>query len=210
MEKLRVSATDIDALRRFRDDEGADLADLLAQLRRESPPTPAMMAGTALHKALEFAPDGEFEMLEADGYTFTFAASAEVDIPAIREIKATREYLIDGCAVTLVGKVDAVHGRRVDDHKFTSRYDAERFLNSYQWRIYLEVFEADEFRWNVFEGRETGEKQYTINSVHPLTMHRYPGMAEDVERELRAFVDLARRHLPEKIEAPFLHPLMAG
>lgn len=200
MDALRVSATDIDAYRRFRDEEYVELADLLAQLRRESPPTEAMMAGTALHTALENAPDGEFEKLEAEGYTFAFAADGEVDIPSVREMKDTREYEIDGCAVTLVGKVDAIHGRRVDDHKFTSRFDPERFLNSYQWRIYLEVFSADEFRWNVFEGRQDRDdpKRYAINAIHPLTMHRYPGMAADVERELREFVGFARGFLPEK------------
>ena len=200
---LRVSATDLDAYRRFRDNEDVELEDLLAQLRRESPPTEAMMAGTALHSALEMLADGEHQSIAIDGYQFDFEADGEVDIPPIREMKATRDYLVSGVLVTLVGKVDAIHGRRVDDHKFTSRYDAERFLNGYQWRVYLEVFGADEFRWNVFEGRARPEadRHYVITSIHQLTMHRYPGIAEDVEREVAEFVDFARVHLPEKLLA---------
>jgi hypothetical protein len=201
MDTLRVSASDVDALRYFLADDDAELADLLAQLRRETPPTEAMQVGTALHAALEVCQPGEHGELSANGYTFEFKAEGEIDLPEIREIKATRDYEVDGCLVTLVGKVDAIHGRRVDDHKFTSRYDAERFLGNYQWRVYLDVFGADEFRWNVFEGRQdTADPQrYVIYNVHQLTMHRYPGMDADVRRALRTFLDFARRHLPERI-----------
>lgn len=201
MNTLRVSATDIDAHRRYRAEEDVELADLLAQLRRESPPTESMMAGTALHAALENAEPGDFARLSADGYAFDFDTEGEIDLPSIREMKATREYEIAGTLVTLVGKVDAIHGRRVDDHKFTAQYDAERYMGSYPWRVYLEVFGADEFRWNIFEGREDGPKSYVIRNIHKLTMHRYPGMAADVVAELGRFVEFARDHLPEKFLA---------
>lgn len=211
MESLRVSASDIDALRYFLAEDDAELAALLAQLRRETPPTEAMTVGTALHAALEICQPGSHGELSANGYTFEFKADCEIDLPEIREVKATKEYQVDGCAVTLVGKVDAIHGRRVDDHKFTSRYDAERFLGNYQWRVYLDVFDADEFRWNVFEGRQDTKdpQRYVIYNVHQLTTHRYPGMGADVQRVLRTFLDFARRHLPERIKSgPNI--LMAG
>lgn len=201
MPHLRTSATDIDAFRRFREREDGDLEELLAQLRRELPPTPAMETGTALHTALENVTPGEFEALEANGYRFLIAPDVELALPDIREMKAEREYLIDGVEVTLVGKVDGVQGRAVTDHKFTSRFDPERFLGSFQWRIYLDVFDADEFLWNVFEGKEKNPGEYLITAVHPLRMHRYPGMGDDIERELRAFVDMARIHLTDKLEA---------
>jgi hypothetical protein len=218
MQTLRVSATDIDALAYFLGNEDAELADLLAQLRRQTSPTTAMLAGTALHKALELSEPGNHGELSADGYTFEFKTDAEVEIPEIRELKATRDYEIDGCLVTLVGKVDAIYGKRIDDHKFTSRYDAERFLGSMQWRVYLDVFGADEFRWNVFEGRPIPDDPtwYVINNVHRLTMHRYPGMEGDVVRALARFVEFARIHLPEKFgkvdapAVPFVNVLAAG
>lgn len=201
MKTLRTSASDIDALRYYLADEDGDLTELLARLRKEAPPTDAMMAGTALHDALEHCEIGDHGDMKSQGYTFTFQCEGQIDIPAIREVKATRDYMIDGCLVTLVGKVDGIHGRRIDDHKLTARYDAERFLNNYQWRIYLDVFGADEFRWNIFEGRPRPDDPmcYTIFAVHHLRMHRYPGMGDDIERELGRFVDFARVHLPERI-----------
>ena len=201
MQTLRTSASDIDALRYYMAHEDADLAELLASLRREKPPTEAMLAGTALHTALENCAHGDHPELRAEGYTFELVCEGELDLPEIRELKATRDYEIDGCLVTLVGKVDGLHGRRIDDHKFTSRYDAERFMGSMQWRIYLEVFGADEFRWNVFEGRQStyDPQRYIIHSLHRLHMHRYPGMGDDVERAVAQFLNFARVHLPERI-----------
>lgn len=204
MDTLRVSATDIDALRRYLSPpEGMEieLSDLLRQLRREEPPSEAMLAGSALHKLLETTSDGELSEADIDGYRFFFDMDGSLSLPPVREMKATRDFRIGGCLVTLVGKVDAVSGRRIEDHKFTSRYDAERFLTSYQWRIYLDIFDADEFRWNIFEGREEQEKRYVIRALHQLTMHRYPGMRDDIERVLSVFVDFARSHLPERFNA---------
>jgi hypothetical protein len=199
MALLRVSVSEIDSFRYFMADEDGDLSSLLARLRREEPPTEAMQAGTALHAALETCRDGSLDEVISDGFRFTFAFDEELDLPQSREMKATREYGIDGHTVTLVGKVDAVLGRRIDDHKFTSRYDAERFLGSYQWRAYLDLFDADQFRWNVFEGRETGERHYTITNLHKLTMHRYPDMEADLRRQLSAFVDFVSAHMPERL-----------
>lgn len=202
MHALRVSATDIDALRYYRGDDEAELSDLLAQLRRQSPPSAAMLAGTAFHKALETAGEGFTAELRADGYVFDIQIDDELDLPDIRELKATREYRIGDVVVTLVGKVDGVLGRRIDDHKLTGSYDAERYMAGYQWRIYLEVFGADEFRWNIFEGAEVAntDRVWKVRALHKLTMHRYPGIAADVEREVAAFVEFALAHLPEKFE----------
>lgn len=199
---LRVSATDIDALRYFLDSEDGDVEDLLARLRRASPPTPAMLAGTAFHKALELAGDGEASVLCADGHKFHLEFEDDLDIPPLREVKATRDYRVGDVLVTLVGKVDGILGRRIDDHKLTGSFDAERFMAGYQWRIYLDVFDADEFRWNVFEGAEIAgqERVWKVRSLHKLTMHRYPGMEDDVHRQVEALVDFARIHLPEKFE----------
>jgi hypothetical protein len=199
MDTLRVSVTDLDQLRYYRDDENnMELAELIARLKHLMPSSEAMEAGTALHKALEMAEPGEFKGLAADGFTFSFDADAEIELAPIREIKAERDYLIDDCAVTLVGKVDAINGRHVADHKFTARFDPDRYLDSMQWRAYLDMFDADAFQWNIFEALESAPKNYLVRNVHKLTMHRYPGMGQDVERELHEFVRFARHHLTDR------------
>lgn len=198
METLRLSATDIDQLRYYNDADEMELAELIARLKHLMPSSEAMEAGTALHAALEHAEPGDHKGFTHDGFTFSFEADAAIDLPAIREMKATRDYIVDDVVVTLVGKVDAMHGLRIDDHKFTAKFDADRYWSSYQWRIYLEIFQADEFRWNIFEAIESAPRNYLIRNVHKLTHRRYPGMGEDVERAVREFVLFARDHLPER------------
>lgn len=197
MKTLRVSASDLDAFRYFMDREDGDLPSLLAQLRRELPATPAMLAGTALHTALENAQIGVVEALEADGYRFIIEAEADLELPDIREMKVTDERQIRDTMVTLVGKVDGANGRTILDHKLTQRFDPERFLNSYQWRVYLDLFDADLFEWIVYEAKPFGpdDREITIKDVHRLTAHRYPGMTSDLNRELAGFVDFAKIHL---------------
>lgn len=198
MLSIRISATDIDQLLYYREADEMELADLIARLKHLMPSSEAMEAGTALHAALETAEPGDHPGLSHDGFTFSFECDADLDLPPIREMKATREYLVDDVVVTLVGKVDAVHGKTIHDHKFTAKFDADRYLGSFQWRSYLEIFGADTFRWNIFEAHESAPKNYLIRNLHKLTMHRYPGMAETVERDIREFVVFARDHLPER------------
>jgi hypothetical protein len=191
---MRISATDLDAWRYYRDTESASLDALLAQLRHENEPTEAMLAGRAFHRALETCAAGDHTQLQADGYTFDLQLDEELALPAIREVKATRDYRIDGELVTLVGKVDAIDGLRIEDHKLTTHWDAERFLDSYQWRVYLTIFAAAHFRWNVFEGRAVRPRYYRVHAMHQLNTSRYPGLERDVVRELGELARLCRSY----------------
>ena len=200
---MRVSATDLDAFRYWRDSEDADLGELIARLRRELPPTEPMLAGTAFHKALELAPYGAHSELEANGYRFTLDLDCELDLPAIRELKFTRDVVIDGELVTVVCVADTMDGVTVSDHKLTGRFDADRYLAGYQWRVNLFVFpEAQRFRWNAFEGRQDPQdpKHYVVYALHPLPIDRYPELEADVIRELGEFLAFARVHLPERFQ----------
>lgn len=201
MESLRLSVSDLDQYRYFLSHEEMEISELLARLRRQQPPTEQMAAGTALHKALELSKFGDYDTLQADGYTFQIECDAVIDLPMGRELKATKEYVIDGCIITAVGKVDAIHGARIEDHKMTGQFDPERFLSGFQWRLYLDIFNANEFRWNVFEARPSKDDPmiYVIKSVHSLSMHRYPDMQSDIHKELFGYLAFVRQHMPEKI-----------
>ncbi|MGN6313206.1 MAG: hypothetical protein ACTHMO_05520 [Rhodanobacteraceae bacterium] len=189
----RFSVSKAEAFRKWREDEDAELEPLLAILRGESPPTEPMLAGTALHKALETANEGERESLSADGYEFLITADINLALPKCREIFATKDY----GPIVISSRVDVLDGKRVEDHKTTGRFDPDRFLNGYQWRFYLDIFEADLFRWNVFEMRELKPKVYEVFNFHRLEQCRYPALAmdcRDLAEDLAAFV---REYLPE-------------
>lgn len=192
---MKVSVTDVDAYLRWRSEEDMPLESLLRRLRREDPPTENMMAGRALHAWLERSEPCEVDVFESDGYHFVVECDIALPVLGMRELKATKTYELDGESVPLVGKVDTIIGNRVEDHKTTGQFDAERFLNSFQWKAYLDIFGADHFRWNVFEMRKDTKRirNYRVTNFHVLDQRRYAGMGDDVRRALADYAHFARQ-----------------
>ena len=199
---IRLSVSDVDQLGYYLDHDNMSMEDLLARLRRQQPETEAMRIGTAFHKVLETAPEeGALSQAKADGFTFRFDLDDTLSMPSVRELKTEREYLVNGERVLLVGKVDAVHPPRVDDHKFTlGQFEVEKYTEAYQWRMYLSMFECDTFRYNVFTGYADRKVARTlvVDKYHPITLYRYPELEHDVLACLARYVDFCRQHLPEK------------
>jgi len=207
---MLARVSNIEAFRRwsnwqplFDGDEEPTLDDLIRQITVDEP-SEAMKAGTAFHKAMELAQDGLHETFEANGYRFLLP-SAEIALPPIREMRAFGDY----GALTVTGQVDAVDGRVVIDHKTTSRFDAERYLNGCQWKFYLDLFGADEFRWNVFEIKELDPMVYRVSEPQTLRACRYPSLHADCESLAAEYLDFARQHLRKEIPLA-AQMLMAG
>lgn len=192
---FRVS--ECESFRQWRADDDAELSDLLARLRGETPPSDAMLAGTAFHRALELATVGETAELEANGYRFVVDCDAHLALPDIRELRASKAY----GPITVTGCVDVIHGLRIEDHKTTGRFDPDRYLDGYQWRLYLDIFGAKVFRWNVFEIREKAPRIYSVLAVHQLEQHAYPRMHDDCARLASDLHQFALEHMPERREA---------
>ncbi|MGN6099847.1 MAG: hypothetical protein ACTHOR_01760 [Devosia sp.] len=177
----------------FDGQEEPSLDDLVKSIVSDEP-TEAMLVGTAFHKALELAGDGEYETLSANGYTFRLP-NAALELTAIRECRGFAEY----GGLTVTGQVDGIFGKTIIDHKTTSKFDAEGYLAGVQWRFYLDIFGANTFRWNVFERRDVGPQEYALSEPHVLTAHRYPTLRQDCERHASAFLEFAEQHLPEDV-----------
>jgi hypothetical protein len=189
----RVS--NIETFRRWRLDEEQTTADLVARLT-DFQPTEAMLAGTAFHKALELATPGDYDTLHANGYTFRLEDDAAIALPSVRELRCFGEY----GPLRVTGQVDALYGRRVEDHKTTGYFNADGYLEGCQWRFYLDLFGADVFRWNVFEVRpvEGSPKTYTVSAPHELEAFRYPALHSDCMELAEAYYEFAIKHLPRK------------
>lgn len=174
----------------FEGQEEPSVDDLVRFITRDEP-SEAMLAGTAFHKTMELANDGEHDAFEANGYRFILP-DADLALPAVREMRAYGNYR--GLDVT--GQVDGVEGKIVIDHKTTGKFDPERYLNGCQWKFYLDLFGANEFRWNVFVIKELEPKVYSVAAPQTLTAHRYPEMHEHCEKLAAEYLAFARVHLP--------------
>lgn len=186
---MLARVSNIEAFRRWREDDESEVADLVRQLTTDEP-SEAMLAGTAFHKAIELVSEGEHDELTANGYIFR--VTGDIELPAVREMRAYGQY----GELTVTGQVDGIHGRLVIDHKTTSRFDADRYLAGYQWRFYLDVFGADTFQWNVFEIADEGHKTYSVKAPQVLKAYRYPGLHDDCAKLAGEYLDFARDHLP--------------
>jgi hypothetical protein len=166
--------------------------DLVRKIMLDEPTEP-MKVGTALHKALELASAGDVEELAADGYRFVLG-DGEVIVPETREHRSTRLY----GDLTVTGKADGIAGSTVIDHKATKRFDAERYLDGYSWRFYLDIFGCDVFQWNVFEVKpdRNDPKRYTVAAPQVLTAYRYPALATDCAALAAEYREFAAAHLP--------------
>lgn len=174
------------------------LEALLKRIRREEPKTPAMMAGTALHKILETVVGAaDLETAEAEGFRFRFDLDQTLSLTPVREMRGEREWLVGGSPLEVRGRVDGTDGHAVIDHKLTSQFDATTYLDSYQWRLYLAMFGAQRFEYSVFVGSpEPKDTQLIrVQQYHRLTFWRYPEMERDIERLLGQYVEFASVHL---------------
>ena len=199
MKTVRISVTQLETWLYWLGRDDRDFAYLLQELRGEMPKSPAMLIGSALHKALEHAPIGEASFIEADGCRFIIQPKVELELPDIQEMKLEQEFVVSPTlTVEMVGKVDAWHGGTVWDHKTANRFDADKmegYLSSYQWRWYLLMTGVDTFQYNIFVvdsenwTRLDTVTAYNVTDFHTFRFYRYPGMEDDCLRKLKAFCD---------------------
>lgn len=192
----RISVTALEPYRYWKASEDRPLSDFLADLRHEKPATPQMMAGRAFGKLFEYARDGEVLSIHTlDGWTFDFRElDGHIVWPATRELKVTRLFDTPSGPVTLVGQCDAVAGK-VRDLKLTERLDAEKYIDSWQWRAYLLMFGAREFVYDVFQGSYGPRNVVQITNYLSMSFYAYPEMERDVQGIVNEVAAIAYEHL---------------
>ena len=151
-------------------------------------PSEAMKAGSAFHLALENAQNGSHAEFAADGYMFRLP-DAELSLPDIRELRAYQAY----GDLTVTGKVDGLDGKIIIDHKTTAKVDLDRYLEGCQWRFYLDIFEADVFRWIVWPIREVATRVYAVAEPQVLEARRYPELHQDCVALADEYLAFARQ-----------------
>ncbi len=197
---IRISASDLESFRYWRNNEDSTIEELITRLMHREPPTPKMEAGAAFAKFMEHAREGAINNVTVDGWEFFFALEDTIALPPVREIKAEVEMSTPSGPVTLVCKCDALDGLTVRDQKLTERFDPERYLDSLQWRAYLTVFKAKEFVYDIFVARydSGGEKRVTVTEYHPVKFFPYPGMDRHVELAVCELAEVIAKYIPER------------
>ena len=130
---------------------------------------------------------------------------------AFHEIRLYKDFgdaIITGCA-------DMVNGVEIRDIKTKYSYPTDAdYINSCQWRFYLQLFNLDVFHFDlfIFEGYDKDKHGYDVRGLPlkryepAITCYRYDGMEQDNMNLLHSFLewveyrDLTKYLLKEKIE----------
>lgn len=181
--------------------------------------------GTAFHSIVEtgspvcdFEPEGEchftyYKNVKTEpvpcGRKFTYKEGEVIlDVPQckvaleyrnehIDAFHEVREYKDFGRAI-VTGCADMIDGIEIRDIKTKySVVSADDYINSCQWKYYLDLFEANTFHFDlfVFEGYNKDKHKGDVRGLKlsryepSITCYRYPNMENDNKSLLNSFMD---------------------
>ena len=181
---LRVSVTALDGHAFYTSSDFLSAEQYAVRLKGEEPESEAMALGSFLHKQFE---DGNFAYLNHPDVD-RIGRVVEIEDPQMTEMKVEYPVEIAGESVVLVGKIDAVCGRRLVDYKFTKRIDPDRLQVALQWRCYLmmlpdyDALDYQVFMYQIPRARrgETTKPTPRIVDHRTVTVRRYEGIEDDV------------------------------
>jgi hypothetical protein len=150
-----------------------------------------MAAGTALHAWMEKASAGEFDEGRVGDYIFVFDCDAALNLVKVKEQRSFRDY----GDLRVTGKVDAIEGGRITDYKLIINHqvEGEQYMDSYQWRYYLDIFGAHAFDYVIFEAHQEADDIFRIKDVHKITQYRYPELHQDCANLAAEFLAAAQQ-----------------
>lgn len=205
---MRLSVTWLDEYRAYLSDDEYTTEMLEERLFGAFKPNPAMLAGTALHAILEKT-DGA-ESLQADLLAgqngHFFGLDPDLDGELVLGDVSGREnhivyWLVDD--IRLSGRLDVITADAVYDHKLTSQFNPERYMDSMQWRCYLLMGNRKKFGYQVFVHAGLSSKLIEIKEYHTLQLSAYDGMRDDVISIARGLADFCRssKKCPMRVKA---------
>lgn len=181
--------------------------------------------GSAYHCLLEgkYRPAFKGGGVWTQGFTFT-AQQAEPALAyrnahpdIISEVQVSKVYdTTYNIPIQVSGRVDAVEGLQIRDGKTKFRtIDLHEYVDSCQWKFYLDMLEADVFYYDVFEVKKfpteatMDTKMYPeVEILWPVTIEciRYDGMASEINALLNDFLNyIGNRNLWQFLKPALTH-----
>ncbi len=200
---IRIRRSHLEEFRRIVATDYGDEAALVRAISGQGDePNWMMKAGTAWHWLLEHGTEGAhlfpLEQVECQGWTFTkgdVLSARQHTGSGLYEVNARRVIDCWGTLVELECTADHIRGLHIQDHKtkFTPP-DARDYEQQLQWRVYLWVFEALSFQYNLWHFGQPKDSHCTLYDVYPFRFWPYPGLEADIRRWTSHFLDWAHRH----------------
>ena len=208
----RVTATMLEAFRRYKDNEYMSFDDMVAAIKGTTEVNEAMKLGTAVHHFMEgYDLDkikgltGEHDGVRIDLEGIMDASEGWFDDKWLREVPTEKGIaMADGTVLYLKCKADAVAGTTVVDHKVTMKPITAEKIQSYQdsmqWRAYLFAFGASQFMYNimywhkVIPFEEEAQHLWVLRQQEVTYMSDYATMGLDVVDMVHELYDFTKKH----------------
>ena len=111
----------------------------------------------------------------------------------VREFKDYGDCIVTGCA-DILGMTEI----RDIKTKYSYNFEDQDYINSCQWRYYLELFGLDTFHFDlfIFDDYKEDKHGYDVRGLpmhrhDPITCRRYPALEQDNRRLLSEFLQWA-------------------
>lgn len=199
---MRIPVTALESFRLYQTEDWMSEADLVASLKHEGVPTPGLLIGRAFDaivcEPFHYQVPGGYL---CDGYSFgdddmalVFAA---LDPRIIWQVKTAKVWPLPTDAPTVVAKADGVLGQRLIENKTTlSSFDFAHYERGYQWKFYLDLFEAPAIEYHVFRLNDHGNGVIDVRDVETFMLYPYPALHDDCSELLTQFLDFIKaKHL---------------
>ena len=183
---MRISVTTLESYRLFMqpDQEWMSEDELIATIKGEFVPTPAVLLGQAYGRVLENPPAHRVRGGYAVGdYAFNDAdvdpALALIDRRGVFEVKATKTYPSSGGPVEISAVADHLYGGHLSEFKTTKSFAIDKYLASCQWRFYAEVFQPLTITYHVFTLDDHGNGVAELRNIDSFRVFPYADLHAD-------------------------------
>ncbi len=190
MASIRCSATNLESFRLYLTEDWMEESALIASLKGEFVPTPAVKLGHAYHSVLEHpAAYRVGNGYTCEGFQFGDATMQPmldlIDRRGVFEVKTTKQL----GPITLVAQADQLVGAHLYEFKTTSQLNLEKYLDSYQWRVMALVFEPLAITYRIATLDDHGNGVAELKSLDSVTVYPYAALELDVRALVARFVD---------------------
>lgn len=195
---MRISTTTLESFRLYMqpDQDWMTEESLIASIRGEFVPTPAVLLGQAFGSVLESPERRRVSGGYRHGSYFfsdeTMApALALIDYRGVFEAKAVKSY----GPHDVVAKADHLLGAHLSEFKTTlSTFNLEKYADSCQWRFMADIFQPSIITYRVFcLDQEDGIDSIGIKSIECFNLFPYAQLHQDCCDLLGEFVDYVTR-----------------
>lgn len=226
--QYRVSVTTLEKFRRYMNEVSSfDTEEsLLESIKGIFKGNDKTKTGSAFHKIIE----GEYTKVKgriiAEDVSFTLQqAKVALDYKKrhplmVHEISIRKTYPTNFFPIQVSARIDGADGLAIRDTKTKYRtVDVQEYLDSCQWKFYLDIMEADQFYYDLFEVQNFGFSQKGGSSLmeltkdvqfiphDPLSCIRYENMVPDIMVILNGFLDyLHNRNIVHLLKPAIIEP----